>query len=201
MRIVVRCVGVLVCLLAMLGGSKSGAASSGKTLGKPDAPIRIELFSDYQCPSCKVFHEQTLKPLIADYVNTGKVYLVFREFPLVTIHPHAREAACLACAADMIGKYEQVADQLFSTQQKWVADGDVAGAACRILSPADAKKVTELAKSPEIAQRVDGEMRLGQNEKVNGTPTMIITRMIRRYPISGPVSFTVLSKFLDSLVN
>jgi protein-disulfide isomerase len=200
MRIVVRFAGLVVCLLAMLS-SNSGAAGSGKTLGKPDAPIRIELFSDYQCPSCKIFHDTTLKQLIAEYVNTGKVYLVVREFPLVTIHSHAREAASIACAADMIGKYGQVADQLFLTQQKWEADGDVAGAACRVLSPAEAKKVTELAKTPEIAQRVESEMRLGQNEKVNGTPTMIITRMIRRYPISGPVSFAVLSKFLDSLLS
>src|SRR5260370_32124580 len=83
------------------------AAFTTKGLGQSSAPVTIELFSDYQCPSCKSLHDQTVNQLIADYVQKGKVYLVHREFPLPQ-HQFARLAASYAAAAYRIGKYEQV---------------------------------------------------------------------------------------------
>lgn len=186
-------------LAAILGAGEQNSSGPGKTLGNAQAPIRVDLFSDYQCPACKVFYEQSLRPMINDYVNTGKVYLVHHEYPL-PMHAHAREAANYACAAERVGKYEQVGDQLFRTQDTWVKDGNVANAACSILSADEAKKVRALATTPEIATEVDGDIRAGQAEKVNGTPTMIITKLVRRYPVTGPVSYEVLRRFLDSLL-
>ena len=117
------------------------------------------------------------------------------------MHAHAREAACYACAARKLGKYDQVGDQLFRLQDAWAKDGKVAETACGVLSPAEAQKVRGLAASPEVAAEVDRDIRDGQAEKINGTPTMIVTRLIRRYPISGPVTFPVLQRFLDSIIN
>ena len=75
--------------------TKAAAASampafsgSAKAIGSPNAPITMEVFSDYQCPSCRALFEETLKPLIADYVALGKVYLVHRDFPL-PMHSHS----------------------------------------------------------------------------------------------------------------
>ncbi len=192
-----------IILFALLGGAafaqgRLAAFSTGKALGNPQAPIRIELFSDYQCPACKQLHDETITPLINNYVNTGKVYLVRREFPL-PIHSHALAAARIACAAEQIGKYQQVCDQMFRTQESWTQSGDVLGAACSVLSPADAKKLRELVSASQASQTVESDLRAGQNEKLNGTPTMIITKVVRRYPVAGPVSYAVLSRFLDSL--
>ncbi len=191
---------ILFSLLAAsaFAQAKLAAFSNGKALGNPQAPIRIELFSDYQCPACKQLHDETIAPLINNYVNTGKVYLVRREFPL-PIHAHAMAAARIACAAEQMGKYQQVCDQMFRTQDSWTASGDVLGAACSVLSPADAKKLRELVSAAETAQAVESDLRLGGGEKLNGTPTMIITKVVRRYPVPGPVSYSVLSRFLDSL--
>jgi protein-disulfide isomerase len=172
----------------------------GKALGNPSAPVRIDLYSDYQCPACKTFHEQTLGALIDNYVKPGKVYLVHREYPLA-IHAHAREAACYASAAEKLGKYSEVGDQLFRRQDTWAKDGDVGAAACSTLAPGDAKKLRVLAGAPEIAAEVDSDIRAAQAENVNGTPTMIITKLVRRYPVPGPVSYAILSKFLDSILN
>jgi protein-disulfide isomerase len=172
----------------------------GRAMGNPSAPIRIDLFSDYQCPSCKIFHDQTEGALIDNYVKSGKVYLVHREFPL-PMHAHAREAACYASAAEKLGKYIEVGDQLFRNQDAWAKDGDVAGTACSILAASDAKKLRALAADPQIAAEVDRDIQAAQAERVNGTPTMIITKMVRRYPVPGPVSYAVLSKFLDSILN
>jgi protein-disulfide isomerase len=187
-----------LCVSAIAG--QNANITLGKAQGSPAAPIRIELYSDYQCPGCKTLHEQTIHPLIADYVNTGKVYLVNHEFPL-PMHTRAREAACLACAAEKIGKYRQVADQIFLSQAKWVLDGNLVGPACTGLTSAEAERLVRLAKSAEVAKMVDDDIRAGQAEKIGATPTMVVTRLIRRYPIVGPVSYPVLRKFLDSLLN
>ena len=176
------------------------AFSMGRALGDPHAPVKIELFSDYECPACKVFHDQTLQALIENYVKKGKVYLVRREFPLTNVHPHSLEAARIACAAEKIGHYSEICDQLFRTQESWTKSGDVMGAACRILSPADAMKLRKLATTTEVASAVDEDVRLALSERVGGTPTMVITKMVRRYPVTGPVSYDVLSRFVDSIL-
>ena len=96
----------------------------GKISGSPSAPIRIEIFSDFQCPACKVMHDQLLPPLMKDYVMPGKVLLVYHEFPLA-MHPHSREAAHYATAAARLGIYQPVADRLFQNQSNWAASGKV----------------------------------------------------------------------------
>jgi protein-disulfide isomerase len=106
----------LVAVAAQTQGSKS-APEIVKSMGVVTAPISIEVFSDFQCPACKALYEQTLRPLTQDYVIAGKVYLVHRDFPL-PIHAHAREAACYACAAGRIGKYEQACDVLFKVRRR-----------------------------------------------------------------------------------
>jgi len=69
----------LTALLPCLAASSD--ADSGKALGSPSAPIRIEVFSDFECPACKGLHEQILPLVMKDYVIPGKVFLVSREFP------------------------------------------------------------------------------------------------------------------------
>ncbi len=191
---------LLVVGATFIAGQQPAKPIFGRALGNPSAPIRIDLFSDYQCPSCKLFHQQTEGALIDNYVKTGKVYLVHREFPL-PMHAHAREAACYASAAERLGKYLEVGDQLFRQQDIWASDGNVAKAACSVLDANDAKKLRALAVDPQIVAEVDRDIQAGQAEKVNGTPTMIITKLVRRYPVPGPVSYDVLSKFLDSILN
>ena len=57
------------------------ATAPVKSLGNRTAPITMEVFSDYQCPSCGNFYENSLKYMITDYVAAGKVYFVHRDFP------------------------------------------------------------------------------------------------------------------------
>ena len=71
-----------------------GSAQQGKTMGLPTAPLRMDLFEDFTCGHCKMLHEQLLPKIIADFVTTGKAYLVFHEFTLTGdigyIKPKAR---------------------------------------------------------------------------------------------------------------
>src|SRR5947208_4789281 len=98
----------------------------GKTMGVPTAPITMELYSDFMCPHCKHLHEDILPAIIVDFVKTGKVFLIFREFPLdIPQHVYSRAAANYATAAARVGKYQQVSDALFRYQTQWGTTGKV----------------------------------------------------------------------------
>ena len=60
-----------------------------KSIGSREAPITIEVFSDYQCPQCRVFYLDTARQLMQSYIPAGKVYYVHRDFPL-SMHSHSR---------------------------------------------------------------------------------------------------------------
>jgi protein-disulfide isomerase len=190
-----KTIAALVFLLAA-----SGAWAAQRSRGMPNAPIMIEVYSDFQCPTCKALYEQTLVPLMFDYVDKGKVYLIHHEFPIVIKHPHAMEAACYACAANRVGKYERACEVLFHQQDIWAANGKVDETVCGVLTPAEAKKVRALAKAPEIVAEVEADMQMGRDAKVEGTPTLILTHRLKQYRIPGGVSYDMLRRFLDSLL-
>ena len=90
-------------------------------LGSPEAPITIIEFSDFECPFCKRFFDGTLKDIITNYVDTGKVKYVLRDFPLSGIHPNAEIAAEAANCANEQDKYWEFHDLLFENQEDWVS--------------------------------------------------------------------------------
>ena len=87
------------------------------SLGAPGAQLTLIEFSDYQCPFCRRFVETTLPELQRDYINTGKLRYVFRDFPLDRLHPQARKAAEAARCAGEQGKYWEMHDLLFRNQK------------------------------------------------------------------------------------
>ncbi len=89
-------------------------ASEGfPSIGPEDAPITIVEFSDYQCPFCLRWHEQVYEPLLNAY--PGKIRLVYRHFPLTSIHPDAFPAAEAAMCAGDQNAYWQFHEKLFSS--------------------------------------------------------------------------------------
>ena len=61
--------------------------STGATVGDPDAPVTMHIFSDFQCHFCKSFHDETLPQIIDDFVRTGQVKLVYHDFPRLGTDP------------------------------------------------------------------------------------------------------------------
>ncbi|MFQ5781848.1 MAG: thioredoxin domain-containing protein [Nitrosopumilus sp.] len=88
-------------------------------IGNPDAPITIIEFSDFQCPFCARFYVQTLPLIIEEYIDQGKVKLVFRDFPIQSIHPNALPASVAAECANDQGKFREMHDMLFDNQNQW----------------------------------------------------------------------------------
>jgi protein-disulfide isomerase len=187
----------LTALLPCLAAASE--ADPGKSLGSPSAPIRIEVFSDFECPACKGLHEQILPLVFKDYVIPGKVYLVSREFPL-PMHQYSREAAGYATAAARLGKYQEVADTLFLNQVAWSASGKVWDTVANVLTPVEAKKVQLLAKDPSVLSEVQRDVDAGKLAPINQTPTMIVTRGASRFPVVGAVNYSLLRSLLDGLL-
>jgi len=87
--------------------------------GNADAPVIMIEFSDFQCPFCLRFYEQTLPAIIENYVDTGKVKFVYRDLPLDSLHPNARPVHIAAECADEQGKFWDYHDMLFDNQSEW----------------------------------------------------------------------------------
>jgi protein-disulfide isomerase len=193
---------LLISPLALLASDNKTAVSNAqaaKCFGQVVAPIHVDLFSDYQCPSCRQLYFDTVKKMIVENVSTGKVYLVHHDFPL-PMHKYAREAARYANAAASLNKFVTVEDQLFEKQPVWSEKGNVDEIVAEVLSPADMKRVRELVKDPKLDQAIDADIALGQKSNVRSTPTMIFTHNMRTYPVAQAVTYPILKRFIDELL-
>jgi protein-disulfide isomerase len=175
------------------------ARAEGKYEGATGTRIRVEVFSDYQCPGCKQLHESTLQMLRDEYVTAGKVQIVHREFPL-PMHAYARQAACLACAAEKMGQYRKVSDALFRDQPIWSANGRLDDTLAKVLKPAELTRLKALAKDPKVIAEVDAEVAMGMKVPVGQTPTMIITHNGKSQPIAGAISYPIFKRYIDMLL-
>ncbi len=216
--IVVLALGLAPHRTARASGSSSATAkpvgstaAPVKTYGSKSAPITLEVFGDYECPSCGGFYEQTLRPMISDYVAAGKVYIVHRDFPLM-MHKYGYEAARWANAAASIGKFAEAESALYDNQAAWGESGNIEKYMAAALSPADFKRVQKLMVGCEMSvppashscpfdAYIEQDKALGNQVPVMATPTFLIYHQGQKFPAGqGVVSWTVLKQFFDQLL-
>jgi protein-disulfide isomerase len=160
--------------------------------GDPDAPITIIEFSDYECPFCARFYVQTLSLIDEEYIKTGKVNLVYRDFPL-SIHPNAQKAAEAAECAGEQGKYYEMHDILFENG----ANGGVAGYKVYASQIGlNLAEFNECLDSGVMAAEVQKDFEEGQQYGVQGTPAFFINGKF----ISGAQPFSVFQQEIDALL-
>jgi protein-disulfide isomerase len=136
--------------------------------GSPDAPVILVEYGDYQCPFCGEAHH-VLRNLLAQVGDA--LTLVYRHFPLTTVHPHAQLAAEAAEAAGAQGQFWEMHDTLFENQQALDADSLLEYAAGLGLHvDAFAEDLTRR----KFADRVREDFLSGVRSGVNGTPTFFI---------------------------
>ena len=170
-----------------------------KAFGSKSAPVIVEIYSDFQCPACKQLFLNTTQKVMDNYVNSGKVYLVHRDFPL-PMHAYSRVAASYSRAAAHIGKCEPVEKVLFQNQEKWEKDGDVKGIVASVLSPAEMKKVQAIVDAKTLEPMIEKDKQLGLTLPVTQTPTSVFHAKGQNYPYAGTLSYDVLKEFLDQLI-
>jgi protein-disulfide isomerase len=169
-----------------------------EAFGSKNAPIIMEVFSDFQCPACKTLFATTNRQVMDNYVSTGKVYLIHRDFPL-PMHAHSQVAAQYSRAAAQIGKFEPVEQALFDNQEKWEQTGDVDGTVAAVLSSAEMTKVRALVKAGTLNSAIQKDVALGKLYNVNQTPTTVFHAKGQTFPYAGVMSYDILRNFLDQL--
>ena len=153
--------------------------ANDNAMGDPNAPITIEEFSDFQCPYCARFHEETEWQIANSYVTDGTVYFVYRSFGDF-IGPESKAAAEAAyCAGDQ-NKYWEYHDILFANQT-----GENVGAYAdrRLQAFAEALSLDMDAfnncfNSGKYSERVDQDKVDGAAAGVTGTPAFSITYIV-----------------------
>ncbi len=191
----------LACSVVAQTKAAAAAIVPSKAFGSKSAPIMIEVFSDFQCPACKQTFLQTLRPLMDNYVASGKVYLVHRDFPL-PIHNHSREAARWANAAAHVSKFEPVEEALYNKQETWAANGNIEAVVAAVLSPAEMKRLRQLMQnSGQLDASIDQDVALGQSRRVSQTPSLFVTHGGETVPLPpGGVTYPILKQYLDYLL-
>lgn len=148
--------------------------SSEKSMGDPNAPVKVEEFSDFQCPFCRKFHTEMSEAFIEKYVTTGKVYYTY--VPFSFLGPESIRAAEAAyCAMDQ-GKFWEYHDIIFANQA-----GENAGNFndnrlkdfARQLKLDTAAFNTCLDNNTHQAQ-VSADLEYGRGKGVNATPSFIV---------------------------
>ena len=161
-------------------------AAEGPSKGPSSAPVTIVEFSDFECPYCSKA-EETVKQVMKNY--DGKVRLVYRDFPL-PFHPHAAKAAEAAqCAADQ-GKYWEMHEKLFASQQK--LDVPALKGYAKELG-LDQGKFDKCIDSGDKAKVVEANKAAGSKVGVTGTPAFFING----YQLTGAQPYEEFKSLID----
>ena len=166
--------------------------------GQPAAPIKIEVFSDFQCPGCRDLYLQTMRSVFTDYAETGKVCVVYHELPL-KMHQHAREAARYGHAAQRLGQREwmQVATALYTAQDQWAKDGKIDSVVAGALSKEDMARLRKEMAKATLEAAINEDLDLAKKLVIEQTPTMIVTTKSKTERTAGVVQYAILRRFLD----
>lgn len=177
--------------------------TADRTVGSPNAPVTLDVYSDFQCPHCARLHFGALKQALGDCVASGKVRIVYHDY-ILPQHPFARKAALYADAAARIGRYERICDALFRMQEQWGVTGDVDGTVAKELTASEMAKVRKILADPktlaELNAEIDSDMKAASAIPLTETPTMLLLGKGKRYPITGDVRYDLLRQFIDTIV-
>ncbi|MCB9799104.1 thioredoxin domain-containing protein [Candidatus Nomurabacteria bacterium] len=177
---------LLIWTLVRLGGGAStklvsNISEQDQIKGNPEASLQIVEYSDFQCPACKSYY-----PIIKQIANTygEDVAVVYRHFPLEQIHPAAMDAALAAEAAGKQGRFWDMHDILFNTQEVWSQDEDPKA---KILQYAeslrlDMDRFRSDMESSEVKKKVQDDMLSGEKSGVNSTPTFFFNNVKKSFP-------------------
>ncbi len=157
----------------------ASAALQDMVMGNADAPVTIVEYASWTCPACLQFHADTVPTLVSDYVETGKVKYVFREFPTAPANISVAGFAIARCAGP--DKYFDVLDELFTRQQGIIAvarqGGQVRAALQQVASNhgVDGEEAFDTClQNQDVRRAIGASIALGDSSGVNATPTIFL---------------------------
>jgi len=167
-------------------------------LGNPNAPITIVEWGDYQCTYCHLFHVNSKGSLIKEYVDSGKVNFVFRDFPLNG--PDSILAAEASYCANDQNKYWQYHDELY---KNWAGErtGWVNRKSLDAFANTVGLNITQFdncLNDKKYEQRVLDNQKFGEDMGINATPTFLIFDNKKMERIVGAQPFSAFQQVLDT---
>jgi protein-disulfide isomerase len=154
-------------------------------LGDPNAPVTLIEYASVTCPHCAAFNEQVMPGIKEKYISTGKVKLVFREFPTAPANYSLIGSVLARCAADKAGPeaYFLVTDALFRGQQTWIKDNPKAELV-KIVAQAgmDEAALDACLQRKELVEVINANAKEGMDKyDVQGTPSFILNGVKMSY--------------------
>jgi protein-disulfide isomerase len=181
-------------------------AANDPVIGNSKAKVTIVEFSDFQCPYCRAFYKDTYSQLKKDYIDTGKVKLVFRDYPL-PFHPSAQPAALGGQCATEQGKFWQYHDMVFGEQQKREADPTRVAAtitfsandlkAWAAKAGLNAAQFNSCLDSAKYKDNVQADTDAGNKYGVSGTPSFFVNGQL----LVGAQPYSEFKKLIDQALN
>ena len=176
-------------VLSACGAAGSGNSQSGNSggdelaltdiaLGEADAPITMVEYASWTCPACLQFHTDVIPMLKTDYIETGKVKFVFREFPTQPANITVAGFALARCAGE--DNYYAVIDDLFAAQTNVLnmirSGGDIEGALRNVASSygIQGDAFNECLANKDVTYAIGESVMKGDSQGVNSTPTVFI---------------------------
>ena len=173
---------------------------SGYMLGRPDAPVTMVEFTDLQCPFCNRFASATFDQLKKDYIDTGKVRFISRDFPL-DFHPQARPAAVASRCAGEQGKYWELRMTLVKNASQ-LSPAMIANQAAAL--NLDMKAFEACSKGTQFDAAITRDLTEGAGFEVSGTPTFFVGKTTAQgfegFRIVGAQPYSVFQSRIDGLL-
>jgi protein-disulfide isomerase len=166
-------------------------------IGPADAPVTITEYASMTCPHCAAFNENVFPKIKSEYIETGKIRYVFREFPL-DIKAASGSMLTRCIAKDDAGKYFAITDILFKQQNEWVPKNTIESLS-RIGKQAGLSQeaVDRCIKDQALLDKIAADQKFANEVlKVNSTPTFFINGE----KITGATTFEEFDKRIKSLL-
>jgi len=167
--------------------------------GAENAPVAVDLYTSLACSDCKSFHQIMFGVLLNEFARPGKISLATREYfqPKSAL---ALEAAKAGTVAARLGKYEQATDALFTSQEDWIATGNVWEVLQTVLGPEDKKASQRLMNDSSVIAEINADLAHGKAAGVRGTPIMYIRNGGKKTPFVGVPEVNMFRRFLESIL-
>ena len=198
MRKITQIVGLLAVLWsgpAVAQGVDAAAALRERVLGRADAPVTMVEYASLTCPHCASFHNEALGALKQQYIDTGKVKLVYRDFPLDGL---ALRAAMLA-RCSTADRYFGLVGLLFRTQEAWARAVDPMAALGQVgrLAGIDEQQFAACMSNEALIDGIIAMRQTGTQQGVRSTPTFFINGQL----VAGSLSIEEFAAIIDPLLD
>jgi protein-disulfide isomerase len=151
----------------------------GRSLGDPNAPVKIDVYEDFQCPSCQNYSETIEPQVVEKYVASGEVYYTFRHFPFIddgSVRKESDQAANASMCASAQGRFWDYHDMLFAN---WNGENQNAFSDKRLVAFAEALGLDMNAfnscfQADTYRDEIDADLAAGRMKDVTGTPSVFV---------------------------